>query len=68
MGLTVITRKIWNLKKELLLRRQNFQPKILYMKMCRKGHKTQKKIVEISKIRLKYFIFIVLRSKARILQ
>ena len=37
--------------------------------MCRKGHKTQKKCVKISKITLKQVIFFtVLRSKARILR
>ena len=38
------------------------------MKMCRKGHKTQKRCVKISKIRLKEVIFPVSRSKARILR
>ena len=37
------------------------------MKMCRRGHKTQKKCDKISKIRSKELIFTVLRSKARIL-
>ena len=35
----------------------------LCMKMCRKGHKTQKKCVKIGKIRLDKVIFTVLRSK-----
>ena len=41
--------------------------KKLRMKMCRKGHKTQKKCVKISTIRFKEVIFTVPRSKARIL-
>ena len=38
------------------------------MKKCRKGHKTQKRCIKISKIRLKEVIFTVLNSKARILR
>ena len=33
------------------------QAKFPAMKMCQKGHKTQKKCVKISKIRLKEVIF-----------
>ena len=40
----------------------------LCMKMCRNGHETQIKCVEISKIILEEVIFTVLRSKARILK
>ena len=40
----------------------------LCMKMCQKGHKTQKKCVKISKIRFKEVMFTVLHSKARILR
>ena len=37
-------------------------------KICRKDHKTQKKCVKMSKIRLKEVTFTVLRSKVRILR
>ena len=42
--------------------------KKLPMKMCQKGHKTQKKCVKSSQIWLKEVVFTVLRSKARILR
>ena len=38
------------------------------MKMRRKGHKTQKKCVKLSKLRLKEVIFKFVRSKVRILR